>query len=63
VDTEVDARLRQEARRFALRFTCEHCAHRERTGGCSLGFPPEPAHAVVLEASSRIRFCKTFELG
>ena len=63
VDTEVDARLRREALRFALRFACEHCAHRERSGACNLGYPPEPARAADLEATGRIRFCKAFEIG
>jgi len=62
VDTEVDARLRHEALRFALRFACEHCAHRERSGGCSLGYPPEPARAADLQVTAQIRFCKAFEI-
>jgi hypothetical protein len=61
--TATDPRLRDEARRFALRFACEDCAHQEDGGGCSLGFPPEPRHATELEERPRIRFCKTFELA
>ncbi|MBN2192337.1 MAG: hypothetical protein JW751_05935 [Polyangiaceae bacterium] len=61
--TEIDARLREEARRFAFRFACEQCAHREESGECSLGFPSEPERTDHLDRSPTIRFCKAFELG
>lgn len=60
--TEVDARLREEAARFELRFACEHCVHRETSGACSLGYPPEPERAAALVELPRLRFCKAFEL-
>jgi hypothetical protein len=61
--TVVDARLREEAERFALRFSCEDCAHQERNGECSLGFPPEPRTSEALRRQPSLRFCKTFELA
>jgi hypothetical protein len=54
VRTLVDARLRDQARRFALRFACDDCAHSsiaaEPSGRaadfegvqCSLGYPASP---------------------
>lgn len=52
-------------RRYALRFTCEHCVHYEREHhSCSFTFPVqehcdaayEPPYEVVV-------FCKSFELA
>jgi hypothetical protein len=54
----------QQRERFALRFTCEHCAlfdpEHER---CSHGFPTEE-HRLSYYASrdAMLVFCKDFEL-
>ncbi len=60
----VDARLRDEARRFHLRFACPDCASFDAENGrCSLGFPPEPhLDPEVGEARAELVFCKAFEL-
>jgi hypothetical protein len=60
-DTEVDARLRHE-RSASRPLRLRHCAHRERSGGCSIGYPPEPARAADLQVTAQIRFCKAFEI-
>ena len=60
--TAVDTRLREEADRYQLRFACEHCAHRDAGGECSLGYPAEPRRADALQRQDQVRFCKTFEL-
>jgi hypothetical protein len=62
VKTLIDARLREEASRFAFRFACDHCAHfdeaRER---CSLAYPAAPRrHALDGDG---LEFCKAFDLG
>ncbi len=60
--TKVDARLRDEAARFALRFACDSCAHFDaRSSACVHGYPAAP-RADALDASE-IVFCKEFELG
>lgn len=62
--TRVDARLREEAERFGLRFTCEHCVHFEpERRACAHGYPTEPHLAVVLAREGEIEFCKEFELA
>jgi hypothetical protein len=62
VKTEVDARLRQEAERFSLRFTCEHCAYfDEPRSSCALGYPNEAHRSVNLAAVETLFFCKEFE--
>lgn len=76
--TLVDARLRIEARSFALRFACDDCVHfnlvRE---ACALGYPASPRRGaleadaetqVALSAATEpraatIEFCKEFDLG
>lgn len=60
-----DARFRQERERFALRFTCEHCAlfdeQRER---CAHGYPvTEHRAARYTDEAALVVFCKHFELG
>lgn len=69
----LDARLAAEIRRFALRFTCEACAHADGDA-CSLGYPNDahrrtealddalaaPPSEVV--APVTLTFCKEFEL-
>jgi hypothetical protein len=73
MQTRVDAKLRLEARHFALRFTCEHCVHfanpasgdaaaSPKVGCCSLGYPILPHHEVDLERVESLAFCKEFEL-
>jgi hypothetical protein len=61
--TPVDARLREEAERFAFRFGCEDCAHfgAER-GTCAHGYPTE-AHRRTRLGGPFLVFCKEFELG
>lgn len=60
--TAVDARLRLEAARFALRFACDDCAHFDRERArCAHGYPPAPRRDA-LDADT-IELCKEFELG
>ncbi len=60
--TLVDARLREEAARYALRFACEDCAHFDPASGrCSLGYPASPRHDALL--GDALELCKEFELG
>ncbi len=60
----VDERLRAEARRYRLVFTCERCLEFDAEGDrCSLGYPSEPHKRVDLEAAAEVTFCKHFELG
>ncbi len=69
--TPVDARLLDEARRFAFRFACEDCAHfvaarGERAaahGACSLGYPPAPRADALSGHAIEIELCKSFELA
>jgi hypothetical protein len=62
--TRVDARFREEAHAFELRYTCESCAHydpdRQR---CGNGYPTEPHRQRDLKAERELLFCKQFELG
>jgi len=68
--TLVDARLRDQARRYGFRFACEDCAHATRPSSderprgsleCSLGYPAEPHRCALAE--SHLTLCKAFELG
>ena len=62
--TRVDARLREEAARYALRFACEDCAHFDPAGGrgrCSLEYPAAPRRDALL--APELELCKEFELG
>jgi hypothetical protein len=62
--TEVDERLRDEARRFELRFTCESCAHFDPpSGSCASGYPNEPHRGVRLTEARTLVFCKEYELA
>jgi hypothetical protein len=63
VRTLIDATLRDEARRFAFRFTCEDCAHfaAERRA-CANGYPTRAHLGVDLETEETLEFCKEFEL-
>jgi hypothetical protein len=61
VKTAVDARLRDEAARFAFRFACDDCAHfDERREQCSLGFPATPRRDAL--SASHLELCKAYEL-
>jgi hypothetical protein len=62
--SRVDDRFRQEARRFALRFTCDACVHfdPDRTA-CAHEYPAEEHHRIDLERVTELSFCKLFELG
>lgn len=61
--TLVDLQLRDEARRFELRFTCEHCVHfvAERRA-CANEYPTQAHLEIDLEHSPSLEFCKEFEL-
>lgn len=63
----VDARLRDEARRFRLAFACPDCAAfapGEAPGApaCAFGFPVAPHLDPSLEGRDEVIFCKAFEL-
>ena len=59
--TRVDDRLRDEARRFSLRFACDDCAHFDATRArCSLGYPAAPRSDALSEPE--VELCKSFEL-
>ncbi|HEY8088022.1 MAG TPA: hypothetical protein VIF09_09255 [Polyangiaceae bacterium] len=60
--TRVDDRLRDEARRFALRFACDDCAHFDPARArCSLGYPAAPRRDALTRAE--VELCKSFELA
>lgn len=62
--SRVDARLRDEIERFALRFACEDCAaFDERSGACAYGYPTEPHRRDRLDEAPEIAFCKAFEVA
>lgn len=59
----VDDRLRDEARRFDLRFACPDCASfDDEARSCSLRFPNEMHLDPTIEGRRQIVFCKAFEL-
>ena len=59
--TIVDAQLRDEAKRFLLRYRCDDCAHFDAEGArCVHGYPTEE-HRRGIDADV-IVFCKEFEL-
>lgn len=61
--TLIDDRLREEARRFTLRFTCDDCAHFDPEGvRCAEGYPHAPHRGVRMERVRELLFCKSFEL-
>jgi hypothetical protein len=63
VRTPIDLNLRQEAKRFELRFTCGDCAHfAAEHRACANGYPTLPHLEVDLEAQGTLEFCKEFEL-
>jgi hypothetical protein len=66
VRTLVDARLRDEAERYAFRFACDDCVHfdergRGGAGCCSLRYPAEPRRTALEQ--EHLQLCKEFELG
>jgi len=76
VRTKVDLRLVDEARRFALRFACEDCAHfvtpppgaplpkaplSPADGRCAHGYPLAPRRDAM--AAADISFCKEFDVA
>ena len=63
--TRVDAQLRLEAARYALRFACDDCAHFDEGGDrCSLEYPATPRRGALQgEGDAEIELCKSFELG
>lgn len=61
--TPVDPQLREEAQRFQLRFTCEHCVHFDsERRACANEYPTRAHLNVDLEHSVSLEFCKEFEL-
>jgi hypothetical protein len=63
VRTLIDPELRDEAKRFGLRFTCGDCAHfAPERQACAHGYPTRPHLSVDLEAEESLEFCKEFEL-
>lgn len=61
--TRVTEVLRDEAARYRLRFTCEHCAHfvAERAA-CAHEYPAAAHHGLDLAVLDEFEFCKEFEL-
>lgn len=60
----VDARLRAEARTFALRFACEDCVHFDpERRACVHGYIERPSATDFEPGSPPMAFCKEFELG
>jgi hypothetical protein len=54
--------LRDEAARFAFRFSCDDCAHfADRTARCSLSYPAEPRRDAL--EHRHLALCKDFELA
>jgi hypothetical protein len=61
VRTLVDARLRDEAARFAFRFACDDCTHFDaRRERCSLGYPAAPRRDAL--SATHLELCKSYEL-
>ncbi len=62
--TPVDPQLREEAQRFELRFTCEHCVHfAADRRACANEYPTHAHLGIDLERSVSLEFCKEFELA
>ena len=60
----VDQRLRDEARRYALKFRCEDCVHFDPAReACSEGYPSEPHRQRELVLGEALLFCKHFEVA
>src|SRR5262249_55740190 len=61
VRTRVTPLLRDEARRYALRFACDDCAHWDGTR-CGEGWPTRVERDSI-DARDEVVFCKQFELA
>ncbi len=61
---EANKKFFDQVRRYALVFTCEHCAYYEvKTGGCIHGYPNEVHKNDYCRSSPRwIVPCKDFEM-
>ena len=60
--TLVDARLREEAARFAFRFACDECVHFDPPAQrCSLAYPAAPRRSALQDL--HLELCKEFELA
>ncbi len=61
--TLIDAKLRDEAKRYELRFTCADCVHfaAERQA-CANEYPTHAHLRVDLTVEETLEFCKEFEL-
>jgi hypothetical protein len=63
VRSSIDARFRNEAQAFELRYTCESCAHFDpERPRCANGYPIEPHRMRALREGDGWLFCKEFEL-
>lgn len=64
MQTKVDELLIQQAERFSLRFSCEHCAHFDEPGErCAEGYPNGEHRSARLTGRQLVVFCKSFELS
>lgn len=62
--TPIDPRLVEEAERFRLRFSCDHCAYFDDAHDrCSEGFPHHEHRSSALSGRKLLVFCKSFELS
>lgn len=62
--TPVTAELVRQARRYALRYGCESCAHYEpESQVCTGGYPNAAHRERDLDEGGTLLFCKLFELG
>lgn len=57
--------FQRDRARFALRFTCEHCAlYDPEHEACAHGFPTQEHRSACYERSDALLvFCKDFELA
>jgi hypothetical protein len=70
VKTRVTLALRDEARRFALRYACADCAHFDadgdprdpQKGACGEGWP-DRVERDAIELRDEVVFCKEFEIA
>ena len=67
MEVPFDDAFDEQRTRFALRFTCEHCAHYDETSGaCAHGFPNRVhclSHYTGTPRPETIVFCKDFDLA
>ncbi len=66
--TRVTLELLAEAREFALRWACEHCAHFDPSrgapgagGACGNAWPMGEHREALLREGAELAFCKEFE--